>query len=150
MKRAYVLMLIICSGAFGATARGGSYSIPDENLDLTRVYWGDYKEFTKAAEIRYEDVIRSTPEYDEIKKKKIARDTGKYWILLSQASDRAIKAIATIGGETDYDFVTANGYLEALEPPIPVDDITADVVAKIEETVIAEQGDGGRTRHAAK
>ena len=147
MNRAYVLMLIGFTSAYSAAALAGSYSIPAESLDLTRVYWGDYKDFNKAAEVRYEDVIRSTPEYDQIKKKKIERGTGKYWILLSQASDRAIKAVAAVGGETDYDFVTGTGYLEALEPPIPADDITDDVVAKMEETAVAEEDDGS-TRHA--
>ncbi len=148
MIRAFILMLIVGIGAFSSAAQGVTYSIPPESLDLTRVYWGDYKEFTKPAEVRYEDVLRSTPEYDQIKKKKIARGTGKYWILLSQASDRAIKAIAAVGGEADYDFVTGTGYLEALDPPIPSVDITDDVVAKMMDETVTSEEDGGKTRHA--
>lgn len=43
--------------------------------------------------IDYQMLIEATPEYNEIKKKKIDLGTGNYWILLSQASDRVIREI---------------------------------------------------------
>ena len=99
------------------------------------MYGGDPKAFHKAGEVDYEDIIKNAPEYKEIKKGKIARGTGKYWILMSQASDRAVRTIAEVASEGDYDLVVAKGYLKKLDldPEIPVEDITLLVVKKLKD-----------------
>lgn len=108
-----------------------TYTIPADKVDPQKVYFGSASSFCKPGNIDYEAVIKATPEYDEVKKKKVEVGTGKYWILLSQASDRAVRAIAEVGQETGYDLIAAQGYLGTLEPPIPADDITQLVLAKL-------------------
>jgi hypothetical protein len=104
------------------------------------VYWGVATGFEKPGEVQYDEIIKATPEYKELKKKKIERGTGKYWILMSQASDRAVKAISQVGQETEYDLIAAQGYLGSLKPPIPADDITQLVLETMNKTL-----DNGRT-----
>ena len=108
-----------------------TYSIPADKIDVQKVYFGNAGSFTKPGNVDYEAIIKATPEYDEVKKKKVEVGTGKYWILLSQASDRAVRAISEVGQETGYDLIAAQGYLGSLKPPIPADDITSLVLAKL-------------------
>ncbi|HOZ48493.1 MAG TPA: hypothetical protein PLO37_19790 [Candidatus Hydrogenedentes bacterium] len=115
-----VLALLLASGVASAE----SYAVPKEQLDTKKVYWGTPSGFERAAEIDYQRVIQETPEYDEIKRKKIERGTGKYWILLSQASDRVVRGIAQVGQSTGCDLIVCRGYLSGLEPPIPAEDVT--------------------------
>ncbi|GMV99468.1 MAG: hypothetical protein AMXMBFR84_06070 [Candidatus Hydrogenedentota bacterium] len=106
-------------------------AIPKDQLDAKKVYYGQATAFEKPAEIRYDDIVKATPEYKEIKEKKIERGTGKYWLLMSQASDRAVKAIATVGKDSEYDLIAASGYLGKLEPAITATDITELVLEAI-------------------
>ncbi|MFA6241449.1 MAG: hypothetical protein WC655_10990 [Candidatus Hydrogenedentales bacterium] len=99
-------------------------SIPADQLDPQKIYWGTASGFEKPSEVQYDELIKETPEYKELKKKKIERGTGKYWILMSQASDRVVKAISQVGQETEYDLIAAQGYLGGLKPPIAAEDIT--------------------------
>jgi len=108
-----------------------TYCIPAAKIDVQKLYFGNASRFTKPGHVDYEAIIKATPEYDEVKKKKVEVGTGKYWILLSQASDRAVRAISEVGQETGYDLIAAQGYLGSLEPPIPADDITPLVLAKL-------------------
>jgi len=112
-------------------AAPAAYAIPAEKLDVQKVYYGTASGFTNPGKVNYEAIIKATPEYDEVKKKKVEVGTGKYWILLSQASDRAVRAITEVGQETGYDLITASGYLGSLDPPIPADDVTELVLAKL-------------------
>lgn len=109
------------------------YSIPENQIDAKKVYWGAPAGFEKAGEVDYDAVIRATPEYKELKKKKIERGTGKYWILMSQASDRSARAIAQVGQDTEYDLIAAQGYLGSLKPAIPAEDITKLILEQLEE-----------------
>ena len=111
-----------------------SYAIPDDQVDVQRIFYGDTGNFEKAAAVRIEDVIKSTPEYDEIKKNKLERGTGKYWILIEQATDRAVEAINKVASESEYDLFAADGYLDGLDPPIPSVDVTNLVLSKVEES----------------
>ena len=106
-------------------------SIPKDEVDASQIYHGSPAEFSSAAEVDVEAVIAATPEFQEIKKHKIDQDTGKYWILRGQASNRALKAISDVAEETDYDLIAEMGYLGDLESPIGCDDITELVVSKI-------------------
>ncbi len=112
-------------------AQASTYSIPPEKVDAQKVYFGAATGFDKPGNVDYEAVIKATPEYAEINKKKIEPGTGKYWILLSQASDRAVRAISEVGQETGHDFIAAQGYLGSLQPAIPAEDITPLVVDRV-------------------
>jgi len=101
-----------------------AYAVPKEQLDPKRVFWGVASEFERAGEIDYKRIITDTPEFKEIVRKRVARGTGKYWILLSQASDRVVRTISQVGQHTECDLIAARGYLSGLEPPIPAEDIT--------------------------
>lgn len=100
------------------------YSVPKEQLDPKKVYWGTSSSFEKAGEVDYERAIKATPEYEQIGKNKIERGTGKYWILLSQASDRVVRTIARVGQDANCDLIASRGYLASLNPPIPAEDVT--------------------------
>lgn len=112
-------------------AAPAAYTIPADKVDVQKVYYGSASSFTKPGNVNYEAIIKATPEYKEVKKKKVEVGTGKYWILLSQASDRAVRAITEVGQETGYDLIAATGYLGSFEPPIPAEDVTGLVLAKL-------------------
>lgn len=110
-----------------------AYSIDEKQVDPQKIYWGLPSGFEKPGEVRYQDIVTETPEYKELKDKKIERGTGRYWILISQASDRAVRTIAQVGAESEYDLIAAEGYLGSLEPAIPADDITELVIKTMEQ-----------------
>lgn len=105
-----------------------AYSIPAERLDAQKIFWGDAGNFETPGEVDYEAIIRATPEYKEIEKEKVERGTGKYWILMSQASGRALSAISQFGQEGEYDLIAARGYLGSLKPAIAAKNITDRVI----------------------
>lgn len=108
-------------------------SIPDAQLDSSRVYYGSHASFENPAEVDIDAAIQSTPEYQEIVKKKIDSGTGKYWILISEATDRVHRAISDVGKVKEYDLIAHKGYLGALEPPVACVDITGRVLEVIAE-----------------
>lgn len=118
-----------------------TYSIPPEKIDVQKVYLGVASGFEKAAKVDYESVIKATPEYSEVKRKHIEPGTGKYWILLSQASNRAVRAISDVGQQTGYDFIAAQAYLGGLEPSIPSEDITPLVLDRVKDVPKVTKGD---------
>ncbi len=110
-----------------------TYSIPPDKVDVKKVYWGSAASFEKPACVDYERVVRATPEYESIRKNKIETGTARYWILMSQASDHAIRLINELGKETDYDFIAASAFMASLDPPIEADDVTELVIKKLEK-----------------
>lgn len=131
---AWVAIAMAASVAFAEI-----HSIPKEQIDPQKVYWGVATGFEKAGEIDYDKIIKATPEYKELKKEKIQRGTGKYWILMSQASDRTTRAIAQVGQDTEYDLIAAQGYLGSLQPAIAADDITELILKQLEGDVAKEE-----------
>jgi len=121
-----IAVMLIAGSAMGATA---AFTIPADKVDAQKVYFGAPAGFNKAAEVNYEDVVRATPEFKELKS--VERGTGKYWILLSQASDHATRVIAQLGEEMDFDLITAKDYLGKVNPAIPAVDITEKVIDKM-------------------
>jgi hypothetical protein len=119
--------------AVGTMAMAEAYTIPPEKVDGQKIYWGTAANFEKPGEVSYEAVVKATPEYAEIKKKKVERGTAKYWILMSQASEHAVQLIAEVGEESNYDLISAQGYLAELDPPVPAEDITKLVLAKLDD-----------------
>ena len=115
-------------------AASARHSIPAEQIDAQKVYYGVAESFETPAEVSFEDVVRATDEYDEIRRNNVERGTGKYWILMSQASERAIRAISAIGRESEYDLITARGYIASVDENIEVEDITEKVVESMEDS----------------
>ena len=118
-------VMFVMMGAWAET-----YSIPADKIDDQKIFWGTAASFEKPAQVDYRKIIRATEEYASIKKNKIEAGSAKYWILISKASEQAIRAIAEVGEETDYDLIAEKDYLGALEPSIPADDITSLVLKK--------------------
>ncbi|MBI2422392.1 MAG: hypothetical protein HYV27_06145 [Candidatus Hydrogenedentes bacterium] len=122
------LVLLLSSSVLAAT-----YSVPEDKQDEQKILFGSASTFEKPAEVDYKEVIMATPEYQSIKKKKVPTGSAKYWILMSQASDHALRTIAGIGDDTDYDLIAVKGFLGELDEPIEATDITEDVLAKLED-----------------
>ena len=114
-----------------AEAEAPAYTIEPDKVDSQKIYYGSAGSFRQPGNVDYEAIIKATPEFEELRKRRIEVGTGRYWILMSQASDRAVRAIADVGQETGYDFIAASGYLGSLDPPISADDVTPLVLAKV-------------------
>jgi hypothetical protein len=110
-----------------------TYTIPADKIDNQKIYWGSAATFQKPGKVDYQKIIKSTPEYSSIRKNKLEAGSAKYWILLSKASDRAVRSIGEIGKEKQYDLIAAGNFLGKLEPPIPAEDVTDLVLRKISD-----------------
>lgn len=125
-----MVLVLLAIGLTGAAAV--AYSIPAEQRDPQKIFWGEPSSFEKPGEVDYQEVIKSTPEYRQITDKKIGKGTGKYWILLSKASDRAVQAISGFGEDAEFDLIAARGYLESLTPAIPAENITKLIIKSMD------------------
>ena len=65
--------------------------------------------------VDYNTLIKSTPEYKEIYNGKIESGTGKYWILMSQATDRIIKAINDYAKGNSIDCIAKRSSVNSFE-----------------------------------
>lgn len=133
MRRRSVFSLL-ASTIIVPVIAAAAQAIPDSQVDTSRVYYGSTAAFDNPAEVDIEAAVHSTPEYQEIVKKKIDSGTGKYWILISDATDRVHRAISEVGKVKDFDLIAEKGYLGKLDPPVACADITARVL----EAVAAE------------
>lgn len=128
ISKILAMIVMVCSASSAAT-----YSIPAEKVNNQKIYRGSATGFDKPAKISYEDAIKATPEYTELHRKKVEPGTGRYWILLSKASDRVARTVSELGQETGYDFIAAQAYLGSFEPKIPSDDITPLLVDRLKD-----------------
>ncbi len=110
-----------------------SYTIPPEKVDEQKVFWGSPAQFSKPAEVDYKAAVMETDEFKSIKKNKIEPGTAKYWLLISQASERVVKAIAAVAKDTGHDLVVAKGYLAEIGMEVPVEDLTGKVLERIKK-----------------
>ena len=117
----YIAPLLIAAFSVAAYV---DFVIPPEDIQLDQIFYGNPSSFSKPAEIDVEALTLATPEFQEIKRKKIKKGTGKYWILRSNATDRAHRAIQQLAEELDYDLIANEGYLGGLPTPIECDNIT--------------------------
>src|SRR5690606_26680394 len=122
------VITVIFTTAFGVCDVARGLALASDKVDKTKIFFGRADQFEKAAEVRYDDVIKETPEYAEVKKNKIERGSGRYWVLLSQASDRAKRAITEVGEDTEYDLIAVAGYLKTVDANISAEDITDSIV----------------------
>jgi len=132
---ALVGTLVCCALPSSANA---AFTIAAEQIDDQKIYYGSASSFEKPAMVDYNAVVKATPEYAEIKKKKIEAGTARYWILMSSASEHAVRAIGQVGKETDHDLICAVGYLGNVTPPIEAVDVTEQVLKKFGNTKTAK------------
>jgi len=111
-----------------------TYTIPEKEINIEKIYVGTGIGFSNPAEVDYQKITEATPEYKEIIENKIEVGTGKYWILLNEASNKAIKTIQTFAVNNNYDLITSLGYLGSLVTPISSINITKLVVNSITES----------------
>lgn len=121
------IVLVLCALALPAFAK----SIPDDQLDRSKIYYGSPENFEKPAEVDIEKAIQATPEWKEITRKKIDSGTARYWILITDATDRVYKAISEVGDDSGYDLIAEKGYLGKLEPAVSSKDVTKDIIEKV-------------------
>ena len=106
----------------------GDFIIPAADIQLEQIFYGNPAGFSKPAEIDVEALMLATPEFQEIRRKKIQKGTGKYWILRSNAADRAHRAIQKLAEDLEYDFIANEGYLGDLPTPIECTNITKKAI----------------------
>lgn len=107
--------------------------IPADEIQPDQIYFGNAASFASPAEVDMIAIIRATPEFDEIKKKKIPKGTAKYWILRSNGTDRALRAIQQLAEDTDHDLFANEGYLGSLATPIECENLTKEAIDLVEE-----------------
>ncbi len=133
MNKSTALLVVVGFIMVLGWAAHAAYSIPEDKVESQKIYFGSASDFKKAAEVSFDTVVRATPEYQEIRSHEIERGTGKYWVLMTRASERASARIRSKYRETDFDLLTERGYLETVDPEIPVEDITDQVVQTFED-----------------
>ena len=124
-------------------------AIAAEQIDEQQIYYGSAKSFEKAASVDYTAVVKATPEYAEIKKKKIDSSSARYWILMSNASEHAVQMISQVGEETDHDLIVAIGYLGKISPPLAAEDVTGKVLEKLEPNKKQAKNETGDAKPAS-
>ena len=85
--------------------------------DAQKIFFGtispEKKTYQVFGFIDYAAIIRETPEYAEALKAEPG--TAKHWIKLSEASDKAVRAISKYATENGLEFVADQGYIGSLE-----------------------------------
>lgn len=119
---------LLCGVALACAAVAESYSIPADKVNEQKVFWGNPAKFEKPASVDYKAVVMATDEFKSIKQNKIEAGSAKYWILISQASEKAVKAVAAVGKESQYDLIVAKGYLESVGLAVQPTDVTNTVL----------------------
>lgn len=127
MRSTLVLIALLAVGAGSVFAA----SIPADQIEEQSIYAGDASNFEKPAAVNYEKVVKATPAFKELRKKKIDKGSAKYWILMSQASEHAVRVILEHAGEAGYDLVAEKSYLSGLDPKVEAEDITDKVLKAI-------------------
>ncbi len=106
-------------------------SIPADQVDAQSIYVGNPANFEIPASVNYEKVVKATPEFKELRKMKIDKGSAQYWILVSRASEHAVRAIKNVAGDGGYDLVGEKDYLAELTPAIAAEEITDKVLTAI-------------------
>ena len=110
-------------------------SIPADQVDESQIHFGAVDAFETPGGVDFGDLIKATPEYAEVKKKKIKRGVGEYYVLMAKAGDRAKRAISSFADDSDFDLIASADYLANLDPPIEAADVTDSIIEKMGETL---------------
>lgn len=128
LRITFLFLFSFVALAVGSVAE--SNSIPPESVDDQKIFWGIASKFEKPGSVDYVALVTATEEYQQARK--VESGTARYWILVNRANESAVRAISTVGSESDYDLIVIKGYLESLEPPIETEDITELALAKLQ------------------
>jgi hypothetical protein len=130
-KLRYIVPLTIVAFSIAAYA---DLVIPPDDIELDQIFFGNPASFSNPAEIDVEALTLATPEFQEIKRKKVKKGTGKYWILRSNAADRAHRAIKKLTEDLEYDLIANEGYLGGLPSPIECENITKQAIKLVKRS----------------
>lgn len=97
-----------------------------------KVYLGSRDAFAKPAEVDIVSVYALIPEYIEIQNKGYTESNAEYWVLMSKCSAKFRAALKQVAKNDGYDLVTALDVVAPTGDAPPVKDITANVIAAIE------------------
>jgi len=121
-------LVAVTSLALASISFAEQFSIPEQQVDRQRIFFGKPDGFENPAEVELKEILQNTPAYRELKRSKTKKGTAKYIVLLGQATGQSIRAIVSYSKKTGYDLVAAKGYLGRLNPPIPSEDVTKQVI----------------------
>jgi len=96
----------------------------DREVDESKVYFGDSKNFENPAVLQIAKVFDAIPEYRDAKTK--GKDDPQYYILLEKANQKFFTALEKIAKESKYDLVGETGSIKMKDKDIP--DVTASVI----------------------
>jgi hypothetical protein len=129
---AVAALWLVAGPAVGARARvavaADEKEKPKKTVDAADVYYGDSKNWEKAAEVDADKVYAKIDEYKEIVDKGLKTDDPKYEILMCKANKRfrgAVKKAAKNGG---YDLVAKLGAVKGVDS---VPNLTDDAIANL-------------------
>lgn len=144
--RSSLLGLLAVTFAYSAAAQEGM-TIPAEKRDARKIYVSKGREFRSPAVVDCEKVMKATPEYREIQRKNLEEGTARYWHLMQDGSKRVIRAILSVGEESEHDLICAKGYLEEAVPEAGPEDITERVIEVMKDQArrLGLGGDTGET-----
>jgi len=131
------VLVLFCGIALACAAVAESYTIPADKVNDQKIFWGNPAKFEKPASVDYKAVVMATDEYKSIKQNKIETGSAKYWLLISQASERAVKAVAAVGKESQYDLIVVKGYLESVGLTVKPTDVTSAVLEQLQKSKAA-------------
>ncbi|HOK08817.1 MAG TPA: hypothetical protein PLT82_05175 [Candidatus Hydrogenedens sp.] len=123
-----ITLAFLCSNLW---ALADPLSLAPDKVDEQKIFWGTASKFNKPGLVRFEEIIQATPEFSGIKTRKIEAGTAKYWIMLSKASERAVRVIQEVAQESQFDLVAEFNYWQTAGDQIPAEDITEKVLERL-------------------
>ena len=81
-------------------------------LSKEDVYYGNYRQYKKAAEVNAKKVFMVIPAYKEIIEKNVDKDSALYLIKLAEANKAFLKAVTKYAKDNGYDLVCEEGALD--------------------------------------
>jgi len=100
-----------------------------QTVDVNAYYFGDPENYTQPAAVDMLMIRDATPEYREIKRRKIDTDRAEYWILINKAYERIERALQRVAQYKGYDLIGEIGFVTDAEGrPVPIDNATDLVI----------------------
>lgn len=99
------------------------------DVDVDLIYYGSVAGAEKIACLSYEKVYAATPEYKEIKKRKLTQNDAEYWALMEKVMERFDAAVRKVAADNGYDLIGEVGFIEGMSPK----NITSQVIKAVKE-----------------
>jgi len=131
MRKHIILIICLAFLCSNLWSLAEPLSLAPDKVDEQKIFWGTASKFNKAGLVKFEEVIQATPEFAGIKERKIEAGTAKYWIMLSKASERAVRTIQEVAQESQFDLVAEFNYWQSVGDQIPAEDITSKVLERL-------------------